>query len=158
MQNHEELWFGRVIVIMYQNLFIEYLIPVGTPAPDGSCHFTYRSMSRKFGRFNSPRHPANYPSSTNCTYIFLATANEQVSYLKKTTSMHNIIYILLCVYLTSDYNLILQVQIVFDNFKVRTDMLQPDNLKVNNITDKSSAWKAYGLVFDFILITNTLYI
>ena len=32
-------------------------------------------------------------------------------------------------------------------------MLQPDNLKVNNITDKSSAWKAYGLVFDFILIT-----
>jgi hypothetical protein len=91
----------------------EYLIPVGTPAPDGSCHFTYRSMSRKFGRFNSPRHPANYPSSTNCTYIFLATANEQV-------------------------------QIVFDNFKVRTDMLQPDNLKVNNITDKSSAWKAYG--------------
>ena len=69
-------------------LFIEYLIPVGTPAPDGSCHFTYRSMSRKFGRFNSPRHPANYPSSTNCTYIFLATANEQVSYLKKTTSMH----------------------------------------------------------------------
>ena len=55
--------------------------------------------------------------------------------------------------MTSDYNLILQVQIVFDNFKVRTDMLQPDNLKVNNITDKSSAWKAYGLVFDFILIT-----
>ena len=72
--------------------------------------------------------------------------------------MHNIIYILLCVYLTSDYNLILQVQIVFDNFKVRTDMLQPDNLKVNNITDKSSAWKAYGLVFDYILITYTLYI
>ena len=70
----------RVDVIMYKNLFIEYLIPVGTPAPDGSCHFTYRSMSRKFGRFNSPRHPANYPSSTNCTYIFLATANEQVSY------------------------------------------------------------------------------
>ena len=56
--------------------------------------------------------------------------------------------------MTTDYNLILQVQIVFDNFKVRTDMLQPDNLKVNNITDKSSAWKAYGLVFDFILITN----
>ena len=57
--------------------------------------------------------------------------------------------------MTSDYNLILQVQIVFDNFKVRTDMLQPDNLKVNNISDKSSAWKAYGLVFDFILITYT---
>ena len=68
---------------MYKILFIEYLIPVGTPAPDGSCHFTYRSMSRKFGRFNSPRHPANYPSSTNCTYIFLATANEQVSYQNK---------------------------------------------------------------------------
>ena len=141
---------------MYQNLFIEYLIPVGTPAPDGSCHFTYRSMSRKFGRFNSPRHPANYPSSTNCTYIFLATANEQVSYLK-TTSIRslNIICIIICVYMTSDYNLISQVQIVFDNFKVRTDMLQPDNLKVNNITDKSSAWKAYGLVFDFILIAYT---
>ena len=133
------------------------MIPVGTPAPDGSCHFTYRSMSRKFGRFNSPRHPANYPSSTNCTYIFLATANEQVSYLKKlpVCTYINIICILICVYTTSDYNLILQVQIVFDNFKVRTDMLQPDNLKVNNISDKSSAWKAYGLVFDFILITYT---
>ena len=56
--------------------------------------------------------------------------------------------------MTTDYNLILQVQIVFDNFKVRTDMLQPDNLKVNNITDKSSAGKAYGLEFDFILNTN----
>ena len=42
---------------------------------------------------------------------------------------------------------------MFDNFKVRTDMLQPDNLKINNISDKSSAWKAYGLVFDSILIT-----
>ena len=139
---------------MYKILFIEYLIPVGTPAPDGSCHFTYRSMSRKFGRFNSPRHPANYPSSTNCTYIFLATANEQVSYQNKNHNIDIIICILICVYTTSEYNLILQVQIVFDNFKVRTDMLQPDNLKVNNITDKSSAWKAYGLVFDFILITN----
>ena len=63
---------------------------------------------------------------------------------------------LICVYMTLDYNLISQVQIVFDNFKVRTDMLQPDNLKVNNITDKSSAWKAYGLVFDFIIITYAL--
>ena len=70
---------------------------------------------------------------------------------------HYIICILICVYTTSEYNLILQVQIVFDNFKVRTDMLQPDNLKVNNITDKSSAWKAYGLVFDSILITYRLY-
>ena len=79
--------------------------------------------------------------------------------VKTTISMHlNIMCILICVYTTSDYNLILQVQIVFDNFKVRTDMLQPDNLKVNNISDKSSAWKAYGLVFDFILITYTLYI
>ena len=84
---------------MHQNLFIEYLIPVGTPAPDGSCHFTYRSMSRKFGRFNSPRHPANYPSSTNCTYIFLATANEQVSYLKKkTTSMQYYMYDYMCLH------------------------------------------------------------
>ena len=28
----------------------EYLIPIGTPAPDGSCKFTYRSSSRKDGR------------------------------------------------------------------------------------------------------------
>ena len=56
----------------------EYLIPLGTPAPDGSCQFTYRSESRKEGRFNSPRHPSNYPSSTNCTYIFLANKGEQV--------------------------------------------------------------------------------
>jgi len=84
----------------------EYLIPVGTPEPDGSCKFTYRSVSRKMGRFNSPRHPANYPSSTNCTYIFLSTPQEQV-------------------------------QIVFDNFKVRTEKLATSN-------NSLGAWKAYG--------------
>ncbi|XP_018580100.1 tolloid-like protein 1 [Anoplophora glabripennis] len=56
----------------------EYRIP-GTAAPDGSCSFTYRSTSKKKGEFNSPRYPANYPSDTNCTYLFLATNNEQVS-------------------------------------------------------------------------------
>ncbi|GLV44216.1 uncharacterized protein CBL_12488 [Carabus blaptoides fortunei] len=56
----------------------EYRIP-GTPAPDGSCTFTYRSTSRKRGEFNSPRYPSNYPSDTNCTYLFLATPNEQVT-------------------------------------------------------------------------------
>ena len=30
------------------------------------------------GRFNSPRHPSNYPSSTNCTYLFFADYREQV--------------------------------------------------------------------------------
>ena len=65
---------------MYLSLVFvpEYLIPIGTPAPDGSCKFTYRSLSRKEGRFNSPRHPSNYPSSTNCTYLFFATPKEQV--------------------------------------------------------------------------------
>ncbi|KAL1123173.1 hypothetical protein AAG570_002260, partial [Ranatra chinensis] len=56
----------------------EYRIP-GTAAPDGTCSFTYRSSSRKKGEFNSPRYPSNYPSQTNCTYIFIATPNEQVS-------------------------------------------------------------------------------
>ncbi|XP_059483669.1 tolloid-like protein 1 isoform X3 [Neocloeon triangulifer] len=56
----------------------EYRIP-GTAAPDGSCTFTYRSTSRKRGEFNSPRYPSNYPSGTNCTYIFIATPNEQVN-------------------------------------------------------------------------------
>ncbi|XP_067008195.1 bone morphogenetic protein 1 [Anabrus simplex] len=56
----------------------EYRIP-GTAAPDGSCTFTYRSSSRKKGEFNSPRYPSNYPSETNCTYLFLATPNEQVT-------------------------------------------------------------------------------
>ena len=93
----------------------EYLIPIGTPAPDGSCDFTYRSPSkdesgrpmggRKEGRFNSPGHPSNYPSSTNCTYRFLANQGEQV-------------------------------QIVFDSFKVRID-----NIFQNN---SLGAWKAYG--------------
>ncbi|XP_063244265.1 cubilin [Bacillus rossius redtenbacheri] len=55
----------------------EYLIP-GTAAPDGRCSFTYRSTSKKRGDFNSPRYPSNYPSETNCTYLFLATPNEQV--------------------------------------------------------------------------------
>uniref|UniRef100_A0ABD2XAN2 CUB domain-containing protein n=3 Tax=Trichogramma kaykai TaxID=54128 RepID=A0ABD2XAN2_9HYME len=56
----------------------EYRIP-GTAAPDGSCTFTYRSSSRKRGEFNSPRYPSNYPSDTNCTYLFMATPNEQVT-------------------------------------------------------------------------------
>ncbi|XP_060879862.1 LOW QUALITY PROTEIN: tolloid-like protein 1 [Metopolophium dirhodum] len=56
----------------------EYLIP-GTAAPNGTCHFTYRSESKKRGDFNSPRHPANYPNGLNCTFLFLATPNEQVT-------------------------------------------------------------------------------
>ncbi|XP_055680317.1 cubilin isoform X3 [Lutzomyia longipalpis] len=56
----------------------EYKIP-GTAAPDGTCSFTYRSTSRKKGEFNSPRYPSNYPSETNCSYLFLATPNEQVT-------------------------------------------------------------------------------
>ncbi|KAJ6637891.1 Cubilin [Pseudolycoriella hygida] len=56
----------------------EYKIP-GTAAPDGSCSFTYRSTSRKKGEFNSPRYPSNYPSETNCSYMFMATPNEQVT-------------------------------------------------------------------------------
>ena len=54
----------------------EYQIP-GTPRP-GLCHFTYRSTSRLEGRFNSPRHPQNYPNDLNCTYLFLATPSQQV--------------------------------------------------------------------------------
>lgn len=56
----------------------EYKVP-GTAAPDGTCHFTYRSTSRKKGEFNSPRYPSNYPSDTNCSYVFLGTPNEQVT-------------------------------------------------------------------------------
>nr|XP_012138294.1 PREDICTED: cubilin isoform X3 [Megachile rotundata] len=71
----------------------EYKIP-GTAAPDGSCTFTYRSSSRKKGEFNSPRHPSNYPSDTNCTYFFLATPNEQVTlifdYFKVRTKNTNV--------------------------------------------------------------------
>lgn len=63
---------------LIQCFFPEYKIP-GTAAPDGSCSFTYRSSSRKKGEFNSPRYPSNYPSQTNCSYIFIATPNEQVT-------------------------------------------------------------------------------
>lgn len=56
----------------------EYKIP-GTAAPDGTCSFTYKSTSKKKGDFNSPRYPSNYPSNINCSYLFLATPNEQVS-------------------------------------------------------------------------------
>ncbi|KOC68946.1 Tolloid-like protein 1 [Habropoda laboriosa] len=71
----------------------EYKIP-GTAAPDGSCTFTYRSSSRKRGDFNSPRHPSNYPSDTNCTYLFLVTPDEQVTlifdYFKVRTKNTNV--------------------------------------------------------------------
>ncbi|XP_050436829.1 cubilin-like [Adelges cooleyi] len=56
----------------------EYLIP-GTAAPNGTCHFSYLSDSKKRGDFNSPRHPANYPNGLNCTFLFLPTPNEQVT-------------------------------------------------------------------------------
>lgn len=64
----------------FSNLLVllEYLIP-GTAAPNGTCHFTYRSESKKRGDFNSPRHPANYPNGLNCTFLFMATPNEQVT-------------------------------------------------------------------------------
>lgn len=70
-------WVLNWIVNRY-SFETEYKIP-GTAAPDGSCTFTYRSSSRKKGEFNSPRYPSNYPSDTNCTYLFLATPNEQVT-------------------------------------------------------------------------------
>ncbi|XP_046653387.1 bone morphogenetic protein 1-like isoform X1 [Daphnia pulicaria] len=56
----------------------EYSIP-GTPSPLGGCNFTYMSSSKKRGDFNSPRHPARYPSNLTCTYNFiLAGSNENV--------------------------------------------------------------------------------
>lgn len=66
--------------MFYDILFMctEYRIP-GTPSPDGSCQFTYHSTARKRGEFNSPRYPSNYPSDTNCTYMFIPTPDEQVS-------------------------------------------------------------------------------
>lgn len=48
----------------------EYSIP-GTPAPSGGCNFTYMSVSKKRGEFNSPRHPARYPSNLTCIYNFV---------------------------------------------------------------------------------------
>ncbi|XP_023327852.1 dorsal-ventral patterning tolloid-like protein 1 isoform X2 [Eurytemora carolleeae] len=55
----------------------EYQVP-GTPAPDGSCMFKYDSNNKLEGRFNSPRHPQNYPNDINCTYMFESTPNQQV--------------------------------------------------------------------------------
>ncbi|XP_076304820.1 suppressor of lurcher protein 1-like isoform X2 [Tachypleus tridentatus] len=71
----------------------EYKIP-GTPAPDDTCHFTYRSESRKSGEFNSPRYPANYPSSTHCQYYFHGLQGDQVqfvfNYFKTKTLLQNV--------------------------------------------------------------------
>lgn len=54
------------------------MIP-GTPSPLGGCNFTYMSSSKKRGEFNSPRHPARYPSNLTCTYNFvLAGPHENV--------------------------------------------------------------------------------
>ncbi|CAH1798343.1 unnamed protein product [Owenia fusiformis] len=56
-----------------------YAIP-GTPVPSSvhGCHFRYLSRSSKSGYFNSPRHPANYPSNTTCIYEFIGQPSEQV--------------------------------------------------------------------------------
>ncbi|XP_065293590.1 cubilin-like isoform X1 [Dermacentor albipictus] len=55
----------------------DYKVP-GTPSPNNTCHFWYLSESQATGDFNSPRYPANYPSSTRCEYIFLGGLGEQV--------------------------------------------------------------------------------
>lgn len=49
----------------------------GTPDPPG-CKFKYLSESVKTADFNSPRHPANYPSSIDCYYDFFGQPGEQV--------------------------------------------------------------------------------
>ena len=67
--------------LMIPQTVTEYQIP-GTPRP-GRCHFTYRSTGRLEGRFNSPRHPQNYPNDLNCTYVFLATPSQQVGSQQK---------------------------------------------------------------------------
>ncbi|ELU17589.1 hypothetical protein CAPTEDRAFT_178835 [Capitella teleta] len=55
-----------------------YDIP-GTPASTSAmCHFLYHSDSQKVGRFNSPRHPANYPDDINCVYEFYMKKNERL--------------------------------------------------------------------------------
>ncbi|XP_055936422.1 cubilin-like isoform X1 [Argiope bruennichi] len=56
----------------------DYQVP-GTASPNGSCQFFYRSESQKFGDFNSPHYPANYPSSIQCEYYFLGLQGEQVN-------------------------------------------------------------------------------
>ena len=75
---HEKNFFSLFLPQGKYSFETEYKIP-GTAAPDGTCSFTYRSHSKKKGEFNSPRYPSNYPSDTNCSFIFLATPNEQVT-------------------------------------------------------------------------------
>jgi len=63
----------------------------GTPDPPG-CRFKYLSQSLKASDFNSPRHPANYPSFLDCTYEFFGQPGEQVkivfnAFKLKTSSM-----------------------------------------------------------------------
>ena len=59
--------------------FVDYAIP-GTPATDAKCHFIYFSASAKSGKFNSPRHPSNYPHNIVCVYEFIGLAQEQVRF------------------------------------------------------------------------------
>lgn len=54
----------------------DYKVP-GTPDPPG-CRFKYLSESVKSADFNSPRHPSNYPSSTDCLYEFYGQPGEQI--------------------------------------------------------------------------------
>ena len=60
-------------------LSTDYAIP-GTPATDAKCHFIYLSESAKSGKFNSPRHPSNYPHNTVCIYEFKGLPYEQVRF------------------------------------------------------------------------------
>ena len=56
----------------------DYKIP-GYQLTPGKCHFEYNSTKgEKNGEINSPRHPANYPSSTNCIYEFFAEPGERI--------------------------------------------------------------------------------
>ena len=65
-------------MVLILSLFSDYAIP-GTPATNGAkCHFLYRSSTRKYGSFNSPRNPSNYPSNALCRYEFIGNEREQV--------------------------------------------------------------------------------
>ncbi|GAV00714.1 hypothetical protein RvY_11523-2 [Ramazzottius varieornatus] len=70
---------GLGFVIEYE--FEMFFDVPGTAHPLSTvCEFSYRSgatPASKAGEFHSPRHPSNYPSNINCTYIFEGADNEQ---------------------------------------------------------------------------------
>ena len=73
-------YIPEILPLHLSKSFSDYAIqgiPV-TPVNTSICHFKYGSKFMKVGRFNSPRHPSNYPADIECIFQFFMKPGEKL--------------------------------------------------------------------------------